>query len=217
LLATCDVTDCGEQDRSDLEHANCASRCRRPQRDRIPAGPRRADGETESAERSGPHERDTSPVQAKRDNGPRRGKAAHRDAAAGRDPRWELRLEFQHRNSRDGTGEPRRGPGRKRQRHDRSRAARKQQDARCRQRATHDEDRDGRSGRRTLKNPPLAVAQKNGWLSDVRHTAAIVYTETGPKIIVVLSYRPALSLREAQGLGRRVVALVNPQPIQSIP
>jgi hypothetical protein len=44
-----------------------------------------------------------------------------------------------------------------------------------------------------------------------------VYTETGPKIIVVLSYRPALSLREAQGLGRRVVALVNPQPIQSIP
>jgi hypothetical protein len=58
--------------------------------------------------------------------------------------------------------------------------------------------------------PGMPVAQKNGWLSDVRHTAALVYTHTGPKIIVVLSYRSALSLTEAQGLGRRVIALVSP-------
>lgn len=50
------------------------------------------------------------------------------------------------------------------------------------------------------------VAQKNGWLSDARHTAAIVYARSGPKIIVVLTYAPSLSQARASELGRRVVA-----------
>jgi hypothetical protein len=50
----------------------------------------------------------------------------------------------------------------------------------------------------------VPVAQKNGWLRDARHTAAIVYAKGGPKIIVVLTYRPGLTLAAAQTLGARV-------------
>ena len=50
------------------------------------------------------------------------------------------------------------------------------------------------------------VAQKNGWLSDARHTAAIVYARSGPKIVVVLTYAPGLTFARASELGRRVVA-----------
>jgi beta-lactamase class A len=49
------------------------------------------------------------------------------------------------------------------------------------------------------------VAQKNGWLHDARHTAAIVYSRRGPKIVVVLTYAPNLQLTTARDLGRRVV------------
>lgn len=49
------------------------------------------------------------------------------------------------------------------------------------------------------------VAQKNGWLHDARHTAAIVYFRRGPKIVVVLTYAPNLPLTSARDLGRRVV------------
>jgi beta-lactamase class A len=52
------------------------------------------------------------------------------------------------------------------------------------------------------------VAQKNGWLSDARHTAAIVYAPSGPKIVVVLTDAPSLPLARAQQLGRRVVAAI---------
>jgi beta-lactamase class A len=50
------------------------------------------------------------------------------------------------------------------------------------------------------------VAQKNGWIHDARHTAAIVYAPGGPKIVVILTYAPNLSLATAQGLGRAVMA-----------
>ena len=47
-----------------------------------------------------------------------------------------------------------------------------------------------------------AVAQKNGWLSDSRSTAAIVYDESGPVILVVLTFRSGgLGLAQAQSLG----------------
>ena len=36
------------------------------------------------------------------------------------------------------------------------------------------------------------MAQKNGWITDVRDTAAIVYGPHGPRIVVVLTYRPGL-------------------------
>jgi Beta-lactamase enzyme family len=54
----------------------------------------------------------------------------------------------------------------------------------------------------------LPLAQKNGWLSDARHTAAILYTRTGPKILVLLTYRPDLSLLAAQHYGDAVLATV---------
>jgi beta-lactamase class A len=50
------------------------------------------------------------------------------------------------------------------------------------------------------------VAHKEGWISDTRATAAIVYGST-PKIVVVLVYRPNVTLAEARTLSRRVVAL----------
>lgn len=52
------------------------------------------------------------------------------------------------------------------------------------------------------------VAQKNGWLHDARHTAAIVYAAGGPRIVVVLTYAPNLRLSTARELGRNVLAAV---------
>lgn len=50
------------------------------------------------------------------------------------------------------------------------------------------------------------VAHKDGWISDLRASAAIVYGRT-PKIVVVLAYRPNITDAEARTLGRRVAAL----------
>jgi beta-lactamase class A len=50
------------------------------------------------------------------------------------------------------------------------------------------------------------VAQKNGWLHDARHTAAIVYGSGAPKIVVVLTYAPNLELATARALGRGVMS-----------
>jgi beta-lactamase class A len=52
------------------------------------------------------------------------------------------------------------------------------------------------------------VAQKNGWLHDARHTAAIVYAPRGPRIVVVLTYALNLRLTTARRLGRDVVAAI---------
>jgi hypothetical protein len=49
--------------------------------------------------------------------------------------------------------------------------------------------------------------EKNGWLDDVRATAAIAYLRRGNHIVVVLAYRPGISQSEARELGRRVSAL----------
>jgi beta-lactamase class A len=54
----------------------------------------------------------------------------------------------------------------------------------------------------------IPIAQKNGWLHDARHTAALVYGPDGPKIVVVLTYAPRLELATARELGRRVIALL---------
>jgi Beta-lactamase enzyme family len=50
------------------------------------------------------------------------------------------------------------------------------------------------------------VAHKEGWISDLRATAAIVYGRT-PRIVVVLAYRPQITDAETKALGRRVAAL----------
>lgn len=52
------------------------------------------------------------------------------------------------------------------------------------------------------------VARKEGWLSDLRGTAAILYGRRGPRILVVLVYRPGVTLAEARRLGRRAAVLV---------
>jgi beta-lactamase class A len=52
------------------------------------------------------------------------------------------------------------------------------------------------------------VAQKNGWINDARHTAAIVYAPSGPRIVVILTYAPNLRLATARALGRDVIAAV---------
>lgn len=54
--------------------------------------------------------------------------------------------------------------------------------------------------------PETPVAQKNGWLSDAFHTAAIAYTPRGPVVYVLLTYRDGLTRAKAARLGARVVA-----------
>ena len=49
------------------------------------------------------------------------------------------------------------------------------------------------------------IAQKNGWLHDARHTAAIVYLPRQPLIVVVLTYARGLRLATARRLGMRVL------------
>jgi beta-lactamase class A len=51
------------------------------------------------------------------------------------------------------------------------------------------------------------VAEKDGWTSDVRGSAAIAYLPSGPKVVVVLAYRPGISAAEARRLGERVSRL----------
>jgi hypothetical protein len=58
--------------------------------------------------------------------------------------------------------------------------------------------------------PSVPMAQKHGWTTSLRHSAAIVYGARGPTIVVVLTYRPRLRLAEASELGRRFVILTLP-------
>jgi beta-lactamase class A len=54
-----------------------------------------------------------------------------------------------------------------------------------------------------------AVAEKDGWISDMRGSAAIAYLPSGPKIVVVLTYRPDLDAAAAKALGTKVARLVS--------
>ncbi len=49
------------------------------------------------------------------------------------------------------------------------------------------------------------VAQKNGWISDTRATAAIVYRLGRPTIVVVIAYRPRITTDEVLVLARLLV------------
>jgi hypothetical protein len=58
-----------------------------------------------------------------------------------------------------------------------------------------------------ILRPAGPAAQKHGWTTTVRHTAAILYRTSGPVIVVVLTYRPdEVSLVASRALGARVVA-----------
>ena len=50
------------------------------------------------------------------------------------------------------------------------------------------------------------VVEKNGWLSDTRTTASIVYNGGRATVVVVELYRPGVTYAEAKRLGRRVLA-----------
>lgn len=50
------------------------------------------------------------------------------------------------------------------------------------------------------------MAQKNGWLHEARHTAAVIFTSTGPRLVVLLTYRSgSLTRPEAAILGKKVL------------
>jgi hypothetical protein len=57
--------------------------------------------------------------------------------------------------------------------------------------------------------PDARVAEKNGWLSDTRTTAAIVYRGGHATIVVVELYRPGVTYAEAVRFGRDVVAALD--------
>jgi hypothetical protein len=54
----------------------------------------------------------------------------------------------------------------------------------------------------------VPAAQKHGWTTSVRHSAAIVYSRGGPLIVVCLTYRPGLVDRQAVALGGGLIGLV---------
>ena len=54
----------------------------------------------------------------------------------------------------------------------------------------------------------IPIAQKNGWISDARHTAAIVFGPQGATVVVALTFRERLTFRAAVAFGRRVVRVV---------
>lgn len=54
----------------------------------------------------------------------------------------------------------------------------------------------------------IPMAQKQGWTTYLRHTAAIVYGPSGPRILVVMTYRQNLAFTEARALGERFAAAV---------
>jgi len=50
------------------------------------------------------------------------------------------------------------------------------------------------------------MAQKNGWLNEARHTAAVVFAPSGPRLVVLLTYRSGgLTRPEAAALGRKIL------------
>jgi hypothetical protein len=61
---------------------------------------------------------------------------------------------------------------------------------------------------RPAVDPRTPMAQKQGWTTYLRHSAALVYGPRGPVIVVVLTYRQKLPVEEARRLGARVMGLV---------
>ena len=56
--------------------------------------------------------------------------------------------------------------------------------------------------------PGIPIAQKNGWISDARATAAVLYFARGPKIAVVVVFKPGLTTSSARALSARFARLL---------
>ena len=59
-------------------------------------------------------------------------------------------------------------------------------------------------------SPGMPAAQKQGWITAARHSAAVVYGRRGPVVVVLLTYREGLGLHEARELGHQVVRAALP-------
>ncbi len=66
---------------------------------------------------------------------------------------------------------------------------------------------DNRGLFRDALGPDTPAAQKHGWISSARHSAAIVYTPRGPVVIVALTYRPSVTRAAAARLGADLIAI----------
>ena len=55
----------------------------------------------------------------------------------------------------------------------------------------------------------VPAAQKHGWISSARHSAAVVYTARGPVVIVALTYQPRLTLAAAARFGAELVTIAS--------
>jgi beta-lactamase class A len=55
--------------------------------------------------------------------------------------------------------------------------------------------------------PGLPAAQKHGWTSSTRHSAALVYAPTGPVVVVALTYRPGIDPGGSRRFGARLARL----------
>jgi hypothetical protein len=53
----------------------------------------------------------------------------------------------------------------------------------------------------------LPAAQKHGWTSSTRHSAALVYSPRGPVVVVALTYRPGVDPSSSRRFGARVARL----------
>ncbi len=53
----------------------------------------------------------------------------------------------------------------------------------------------------------IPAAQKHGWISSARHSAAVVYTARGPVVVAVLTYQPRLARSAAARLGAELVTI----------
>lgn len=61
---------------------------------------------------------------------------------------------------------------------------------------------------REALGPATPAAQKHGWISSARHSAAVIYTARGPIVLVLLTYRSGLTRPQAARLGAELVRLV---------
>jgi beta-lactamase class A len=64
--------------------------------------------------------------------------------------------------------------------------------------------------------PSTVAAQKHGWISSARHSAAVVYTSRGPVVVVALTYRPGVRRSEAAVLGSDLIRLAAPPMARSV-